>query len=228
MPSDGRPGMFDVARVVEAWPLLAKGASVTVQLTVAASAVSLVVGTLAAMLQLSRLPGGYWISRVYVSAMRGTPLLVQLFVVFFGLPLLGIRGEAFLAAVVAIGLNSGAFVTEILRAAVLNVPRGQLEAAEAVGMSRWQVWRRTILPQAFVTSLPALTNEFTILLKATPLASVVAVTELTYAGQLVIARTFEPTEILLTVAAVYVAFVLCLSQVSRRMESRFARRWFVQ
>lgn len=219
--------MFEVARVVEAWPLLARGAWVTVQLTVAASVLSLVVGTLAAMLQLSRIPGGYWVSRIYVSAMRGTPLLVQLFVVFFGLPLLGIRGEAFLAAVIAIGLNSGAFVTEILRAAVLNVSRGQLEAAETVGMSRWQGWRRIILPQAFVTSLPALTNEFTILLKATPLASVVAVTELTYAGQLVIARTFEPVEILLTVAALYVAFVLCLSQVSRRMESRFSRRWSV-
>ena len=83
--------MFDVARVVEAWPLLAKGASVTVQLTIAASAVSLTVGTLSAMLQLSRVPGGYWLSRVYVSAMRGTPLLVQLFVVFFGLPLLSVR-----------------------------------------------------------------------------------------------------------------------------------------
>ena len=149
-------------------PLLARGAWVTVQLTLAATALSLVVGTLSAMLQLSRFRAGYWASRVYVSAMRGTPLLVQLFVVFFGLPLLGIRGEAFLAAVIAIGLNSGAFVTEILRAAVLNVPRDQLEAAEAVGMSRWQIWRRTILPQAFVTSLPALTNEFTILLKATP------------------------------------------------------------
>ena len=219
--------MFEISRVVDAWPLLAKGAWVTVQLTLAATALSLVVGTLSAMLQLSRFRAGYWVSRVYVSAMRGTPLLVQLFVVFFGLPFLGIRGQAFLAAVIAIGLNSGAFVSEILRAAVLNVPRGQLEAAEAVGMSRWQVWRRVILPQAFVTSLPALTNEFTILLKATPLASVVAVTELTYAGQLVIARTFEPVEILLTVAAAYVAFVLCLSQVSRRMESRFARRWTV-
>ena len=219
--------MFEISRVVDAWPLLAKGAWVTVQLTFAASALSLVVGTLSAMLQLSRFRAGYWVSRVYVSAMRGTPLLVQLFVVFFGLPLLGIRGEAFLAAVIAIGLNSGAFVTEILRAAVLNVPRGQLEAAETVGMSRWQAWRRVILPQAFVTSLPALTNEFSILLKATPLASVVAVTELAYAGQLVIARTFEPVEILLTIAALYVAFVLCLSQVSRRMESRFARRWSV-
>ena len=225
--SDMFSDIFDVARVIEAWPLLAEGAAVTLRLTLAAVALSLAIGTLSAMAQLSGHAVGYWTSRVYVSAMRGTPLLVQLFVVFFGLPLLGIRGQAFLAAVIAIGLNSGAFVTEILRAAVLNVPAGQIEAAEAVGMSRRQVWRRVVLPQAFVTSLPALTAEFTILLKATPLASVVAVTELTYAGQLVIARTFEPVEILLTVAAAYIVFVLALSRLSRGMERRFARRWAV-
>ncbi|MGI9332742.1 MAG: amino acid ABC transporter permease [Gammaproteobacteria bacterium] len=214
--------MLDLSRVVDAWPELSRGGLVTVQLFLCCVAVSLTVGTASAMLQVSRIPGGYWLSRIYVSAMRGTPLLVQLFVVFFTLPLIGIRNQAFLAAVIAIGLNSGAFVTEILRASVLNVPRGHVEAAEAIGMSSAQVWARVILPQAFVTSLPALASEFTILLKATPLASVIAVTELTYAGQLVVARTFQPTEVLLAVTLGYIAVALCFTQLARWLERRCA------
>jgi len=201
---------------------LLDGAVVTVELTVCAALLSLIIGTLSVALQLSRFRAGYWLSRSYVSAMRGTPLLVQLFVVFFGLPLLGIKGQSFLAATLAIGFNSGAFVTEILRAAILNVPAGQLEAAQAIGMSRAQTSRRVIMPQALVLSLPALTTEFTLVLKATPLASVVAVTELTYTGTLIIARTFHPTEILLTVAAGYVVVALAFTQLSRWLEQRFA------
>ena len=216
--------MFEFTRVIDALPRLAEGAVVTIELTVASAALSLVVGSLSAVLQLSRVPGGYWISRVYVSAMRGTPLLVQLFLVFFTLPLIGIKGQPFLAAFLAIGLNSGAFVTEIIRAAVLNVPKGHLEAAEAIGMSRAQTWRRVILSQAYVVSLPALTNEFTILLKATPLASVVAVKELTYSGQLIVARTFEPTEVLLTVAGGYIAIVILFSRFARWLERHYAER----
>ncbi|MEQ8964965.1 MAG: amino acid ABC transporter permease [Azospirillaceae bacterium] len=211
--------------MTDAWPQLLEGAVTTVQLTAAAAVLSLVVGLLSAMLQLSRVPGGYWISRVYVSAMRGTPILVQLFVVFFGLPLIGIRDQNFLAATLAIGLNSGAFVTEIIRASVAAVPHGEVEAAESIGMGKRHVWQRVVLPRALVTSLPALTNEFTILLKATPLASVVAVTELTYAGQLVISRTFEPVEILLTIAATYIVIALTLSQLSRWLERRYAVLW---
>lgn len=205
-----------------ALPELLRGATITIELTLFSAAVSLVIGTLSAMLQLSHVPGGYWVSRAYVSAIRGTPLLVQLFVVFFGLPLLGIKGQAFLAAVLAFGLNSGAYVTEILRAAVLNIPSGQIEAAEAIGMSPFQIWLRLIMPQALVTSLPALTNEFTILLKSTPLASVVAVTDLTFAGQLIIARSFQPAAILPAVAMGYIGVALLFTQLSRWLERRFA------
>lgn len=214
--------MLDISRVFDAWPELANGGLVTVRLFLCCVAVSLAVGTASAMLQISKIPGGFLLSRIYVSAMRGTPLLVQLFVVFFTLPLIGIKNQAFLAAVIAIGLNSGAFVTEILRANVMNVARGHVEAAEAIGMSRAQVWARVILPQAFVTSLPALASEFTILLKATPLASIVAVTELTYASQLVVARTFRPTEIMLAVAVGYIVVALCFTQFARWLERRCA------
>lgn len=213
--------MFNFDLFFESLPILATAAIVTVQLTVSSAVLSLLFGTLSVMLQLSKIPGGYWFSRTYVSIMRGTPLLVQLFVVFFGLPLLGIKGQAFLAAAIAIGLNSGAYTTEILRAAVQNVPSGQIEAARAMGMSNRQIWLRVILPQALVVSLPALTSEFTIVLKSTPLASVVAVTELTYAGVIIQARAFSAIEIFVPIAAGYVLIALSFTQVSRWLERRF-------
>jgi len=213
---------FDAQLLIDSLPALSSAAVTTVQLTVVSALLSVLFGTVSVMLQLSPLPGGYWLSRAYVSVMRGTPLLVQLFVVFFGLPLVGIKGEPFLAAVLAFGLNSGAYTTEILRAAILNVPKGQIEAAEAIGMSRLQIWRRVILPQAFVVSLPALTNEFTIVLKSTPLASVVAVTELTYTGVIIQARAFSAIEILVPIAAGYVLIALAFTQTARWLERRFA------
>lgn len=154
--------------------------------------------------------------------MRGTPLVVQLFAVYFGLPFFGITASPFIAAVFAIGLNSGAYTTEIMRAAVLNIPRGHTEAAETIGMTNLQTWRRVILPQALVQSLPALTNEFTIVLKSTSLASIVAVTELTYTGVLIQSRTFTALEILLPVAAIYIAIALVFTQASRWFERRNA------
>lgn len=212
----------DLSIVIDAWPELWRAGIVTVKLTLACIGLSLGVGIFSAACQLSQIPPLYWLSRIYVSVMRGTPLLVQLLVVFFGLPLIGLQGQAFLAGVLAIGLNSGAYVTEILRAAILNIPNGQLEAAQVMGMSRIQIWRRILLPQAFVTSLPALTNEFTIVLKSTPLASVVAVTELTYAGQLIISRNYRATAVMLTVALGYILITLSVSLVSRWLERRFA------
>jgi polar amino acid transport system permease protein len=142
--------------------------------------------------------------------------------VFFGLPLLGIKTYPFVAAAIAIGLNSGAYTTEILRAAVMAVPTGHVEAGETVGMSRFQIWRRIRLPQAFALSLPALTNEFTIVLKSTPLASIVAVTELTYTGVLIQARAFTALEIMLPVAAMYIAIALVFTQLARWLERRLA------
>jgi polar amino acid transport system permease protein len=217
--------MFNTQVFLESVPALIGPATVTIQLTACASLLSLVFGTLSAMLQLSGMPPGYWMSRAYVSIMRGTPLLVQLLVVFFALPLVGLRGYAFLAAALAIGLNSGAYTTEILRAAVLNVPQGQIEAAESIGLSRLQIWRRVILPQAGAVSLPALTSEFTIVLKSTPLASVVAVTELTYAGVLIQARTFSAIEVFVPIAIGYIAIALALTQLSRWLERRLHARY---
>jgi polar amino acid transport system permease protein len=212
--------MFDLAIFAQALPALGSAAIVTVELTIAACAVSLVAGTLSAAAQLGGGPVGYWASRSYVSLMRGTPLFVQLLVVYFGLPYFGIRGQAFLAASLAIGLNSGAYTTEILRAAILAVPQGQIDAAATIGLTWPTIWRRIILPQAVITSLPMLTAEFTIVLKSTPLASVIAVTELTYTGVLIQSRTFTAVEVFVTIAVGYILIAQLMMRTSRNLEGR--------
>lgn len=207
-------------QVLAALPELGRGLLMTLLLTVLASLVSVVMGQLGCFLQLRRA----WIWRtfghLYVSLMRGTPAIVQLFVVFFTLPKLGLGGQPLLAAVLAIGLNSGAYVAEILRVNRRLVTRGQLEAARTLGLSRLLTWWYVINPQVLRASLPMLVNEFTILLKTTPLASVVALTELTFAGQIVIARTYEATQVLLLVAAGYLLIALPLTTLARRLEAK--------
>lgn len=205
-------------------PELAAGAATTVLLTAAAAAISFLVGAAVAALRLGGSAVGSALARLYVSFMRGTPALVQLFLVFFGLPLLGLGGHPFWAAAVAIGLNSAAYVSEILRANILSIPVGQGEAAEAVGLSRPRFWRRVVLPQAVKSALPALTNEATLLLKTTPLASVVAVTDLTFSGQMIIARTYEAGRTLALVAVGYLALNVAITRASAGLERRWALR----
>lgn len=207
-------------QVIAALPELGHGLLMTLVLTVLASMVSVVMGQLGCLLQLRRAWIWRFIGRLYVSLMRGTPAIVQLFVVFFTLPRLGLGGQPMLAAVVAIGLNSGAYVAEILRVNRSLVTRGQLEAARTLGLSRALTWWYVINPQVMRASLPMLVNEFTILLKTTPLASVVALTELTYAGQIVIARTYDATQVLLLVAAGYLLIALPLISAARRLEAK--------
>ena len=207
-------------QVVAALPELGHGLLMTLVLTVLASLVSVVMGQLGCFLQLRRAWIWRAIGRLYVSLMRGTPAIVQLFVVFFTLPRLGLGGQPMLAAVIAIGLNSGAYVAEILRVNRSLVTRGQLEAARTLGLSRFLTWWYVINPQVMRASLPMLVNEFTILLKTTPLASVVALTELTSAGQIVIARTYEATQVLLLVAAGYLLIAMPLIAAARRLEAK--------
>ncbi|MBS0882804.1 amino acid ABC transporter permease [Pantoea sp. JGM49] len=207
-------------QLVAALPELGHGLLMTLVLTVLASLVSVVMGQLGCFLQLRRAWIWRAIGRLYVSLMRGTPAIVQLFVVFFTLPRLGLGGQPMLAAVIAIGLNSGAYVAEILRVNRSLVTRGQLEAARTLGLSRFLTWWYVINPQVMRASLPMLVNEFTILLKTTPLASVVALTELTYAGQIVIAHTYEATQVLLLVAAGYLLIAMPLIAAARRLEAK--------
>jgi polar amino acid transport system permease protein len=211
-------------QVIHSLPTLVDGWLLTVELTLVGAAGSLVFGHIALALQLVRHAPLRWAARLYISFMRGTPSLVQLFVLFFALPLIGLGGRPMLAAALALGLNSGAYTAEILRGNLRVVTAGQFEAAVALGMPPWRIWARIALPQMLAASLPALINEFTILLKTTPLASVVAVTELTYAGQMVIARTYTSAQVMLLVSVGYLAVALPVIHFARRAEGALDAR----
>ncbi|WOI57895.1 amino acid ABC transporter permease [Palleronia sp. LCG004] len=214
--------MLDLANLQAALPELAHGLYMTVMLSGCAMVLSWLFGTALVVCLLSPAALPRRAAAILVSFLRGTPALVQLFLVFFTLPLAGIKVPPFTAAAVTLGLNSGAYVAEILRGGLGSLPSGQAEAAEALGFPRWRIWTRVLLPQAVRVSLPSLVNELTLLVKTTPLASVVAVTELTFAGQIVVARTFEPTEVLLAVALAYILLNLALTDLAARLDRRLA------
>lgn len=159
-----------------------------------------------------------WGCRLYISLMRGTPLFIQILIVYYLLPAVGLDLPPFLAGAVALSLNSGAYVTEIIRGGLHAVPAGQVDAARAFGMSSALRWRRVILPQALIAVLPPLTVEFTALLKASALLSVIAVVELTRTAQQIIAATFRPIELWLDAALLYFIMCFLLGQVARRLE----------
>src|SRR5471030_493004 len=192
------------AQVSAGIPEILQGLWVTVELTFLAALFSVVVSHGICFLLLSKHPLLHSLGLAYVSIMRGTPVIVQLFVVFFTLPKIGLGGQPMLAAVLAIGMNSAAYVAEILRVNRRLVTSGQLEAARTLGLSRLMTWWYVITPQV---------------LKTTPLASVVALTELTYAGQVVIARSYEATQVLLLVAAGYLLVALPLVYLARYCEN---------
>jgi cystine transport system permease protein len=184
-------------------PFLLKGAYYTVILSLGGMFFGLVLGFGLALMRLSRLRLLSGIARVYVSFFRGTPLLVQLFVIYYGLPQLGIELDPLPAALIGFSLNMGAYACEILRAAIGAVDRGQWEAAASIGMTRAQTMRRAILPQAARTALPPLGNSFISLVKDTALAATIQVPELFRQAQLITARTFEIFTMYLAAALIY-------------------------
>ncbi|WP_426043552.1 cystine ABC transporter permease [Caulobacter sp. DWR3-1-2] len=189
--------------LAESAPLLLKGAGYTVLLSVIGMGVGLVIGFGLALMRLSRSPLLRWPAAVYVSAIRGTPLLVQLFLIYYGLPQLGIELPPLLAAGIGFSINIGAYAGEILRSAIAAVDKGQWEAASVLGMSRGQALRRVILPQAARTAVAPLANSFISLVKDTSLAATIQVPELFRQAQLITARTYEIFTMYLAAAALY-------------------------
>ena len=158
---------------------------------------------------------------VYADCIRGTPLLVQIFLIYFALPMItGQRVEPFIAAVAACGINSGAYVSEIFRAGIQSIDVGQMEAGRSLGLTWWQTMRYIILPQAFKNILPPLGNEFIAMLKDSSLVSVIGFEELTRRGQLIIAQTYGSFEIWMTVAILYLIMTLAISRFVAWLEKR--------
>jgi L-cystine transport system permease protein len=204
-------------------PLLWAGLTFTVPLTLLSFALGLALGLVVAVTRLFSAAPFVILVRFYVWVIRGTPLLVQLFVIFYGLPSLGVLLDAFPAALIGFTLNIGAYTSEIIRAVISSVPRGQWEAAYSIGMSWSQAMRRTILPQAARVAVPPLSNTFISLVKDTSLAAAITVPELFQTAQRIVATTYEPLILYIEAALIYLALSSILSALQIRLERRFAR-----
>lgn len=204
-------------------PLIAGAVTGTIPLTLASFAFGLALALLVALMRLSRNAVVSGAARFYVSVIRGTPLLVQLFVIFYGLPSLGVKLDPWPSAIIAFSLNVGGYAAEVIRAAILSVPKGQWEAGHTIGMSRGQSLRRIILPQAARVSVPPLSNTFISLVKDTSLASLILVTELFRNAQQIAAFSQEFMVLYLEAALVYWVICLALSSGQSVLEKRLDR-----
>ena len=210
--------------MVDALPsLLWAGLVFTIPLTLLSFTFGLALGLLTALARLFAPKPVSAVARFYVWVIRGTPLLVQLFVIFYGLPSVGILLDAFPAALIGFTLNVGAYSSEIIRAVISSVPKGQWEAAFSIGMSWRQAMIRTILPQAARVAVPPLSNTFISLVKDTSLAAAITVPELFQAAQRIVATTYEPLILYIEAALIYLALSTVLSTLQVRLEKRFAR-----
>ena len=205
------------------WPIVWGGISGTIPLALASFAIGLVLALAVALMRLSKNRVVSNIARFYISVIRGTPLLVQLFVIFYGLPAIGLVIDPWPSAIVAFSLNVGGYAAEVIRAAILSVPKGQWEAAYTIGMSPATTLRRVILPQAARVSVPPLSNTFISLVKDTSLASLILVTELFRVSQQIAAFSQEFMLLYLEAALVYWLFCLALSGGQARLEKRLDR-----
>ena len=209
--------------IVESLPDLLRGARFTITLSLGGMLFGLLLGFGLALIRLYAARPLQWLVRFYVSFFRGTPLLVQLFVIYYGLPEIGLELAPLTAALIGFSLNMAAYLCEILRAAIAGIEKGQWEAAASLGMSRWQTLRRIILPQAGRTALPPLGNSFISLVKDTSLAATIQVPELLREAQLITARTFEVFAMYLSAALIYWALASLLSLAQTRLENRVNR-----
>lgn len=210
------------------WPLLYAGLVFTVPLTLASFGIGL---ALAFVVALVRLFGPKWaiaIVRFYVWLFRGSPLLVQLFVIFYGLPNVGIVLDPLTAAIIGFSLNVGAYNSEVIRGVIESIPKGQWEAAYSMGMTREQALRRAILPQAARVALPPLSNSFIALVKDTSLAAVLTVPEVFQAAQRIASVTYEPLILYTEAALVYLVFSSVLSSAQVKLERKFGRHALFQ
>lgn len=212
---------FQWSLIAKSMPLLVSGAAMTIELTTIAVAVGLFIGTFMGMARVSSFLPVKVLAAVYVDFIRGTPLLVQIFIVYFGIPqLIGAPMPPFVAAIIALGINSGAYVAEIVRAGIQSIDKGQMEAARSLGMTYAQSMAHIIMPQAMRRIIPPLGNEFIAMLKDSSLVSVIAMEELFRKGQIIYTRTYRPFEIYMAVAFLYLIMTFTISRFVQFTERR--------
>jgi cystine transport system permease protein len=203
--------------LIQSLPVLAQGALLTIKFAILSMIFGLIGGAMLALMGISHSRPLNWIARVYVSVMRGTPLLVQIFVIYYGLPSFGISLDPTPAGVIALSANVAAYLSESMRGAILGIHQGQWLASYSLGLSRRQTLRYVIAPQALRIAVPSLSNSLISLVKDTSLVSVITVTELLRSAQEMIASTYQPLPLYLAAAAVY--WVLCQAL-------EWAQRWY--
>ncbi len=212
---------LNVDLMINSLPLLIAGAGITIQITAISVGLGLIIGMFVGIARISNVKLLRWLAAIYIDFLRGTPLLVQIFLIYFALPvILGQRVDPFIAAITACGINSGAYIAEIFRAGIQAIDEGQMEAGRSLGMTWVQTMRYIIVPQAFKNIVPPLGNEFIALLKDSSLVSVIGFEELTRRGQLIIARTYGSLEIWISVAIIYLVMTLTISRLVAYLEKR--------
>ena len=220
---------LDFSPVWAGWPQLLRGAWVTIEITSCALLLGCVMGLI---IGLGRLKPErrilYGVCTAYVAVIRGTPLLVQLFILFFGLPQFGIVLPAFFCGVIGLGLYSGAYVSEVVRGAIQSVDRGQMEAARSLGMSYRLAMRSVVLPQAAVRMIPPLGNEFIALIKNSALVSLLTIHDVMHEGQKIISVSYRSLEVYLAIAVVYFVLTGVTTLALRHVEQRLRAGGMVQ
>ena len=200
--------------------ILLPGLTMTVPLTVLSFSFALIIAVIVAMIQFAKIRVLKEIARFYIWIIRGTPVLVQLYLVFYGLPGLGITIDPFPSAVIVFSINEGAYAAETVRAALESIPKGQIEAGYCAGMTYFQIMRRIVLPQAFRTAFPPLSNSLIAMVKETSLAANITVVEMFMAAQRIVARTYEPLALYCEVALIYLLFSTVLTKLQASGEKR--------
>jgi L-cystine transport system permease protein len=216
--------LFNVELAIDSLPILLKGLQFTLWIAAFSMLFSLLLGLLIGIGRMSKYALLRWTCRVYISFMRGTPLLVFLFILYYGLPVIGIQfSSPITAAIVGISLNFAAYNAEVVRSAIMSVPKGQWESAAALQMNFGQTMRRIIIPQATRIALPPLSNIFLDIVKGTSLASVITVHELLYNARLVAGKTYESLTLYITAALIYWVVCIIIGYFQERLEQRYNR-----
>ncbi|RLE59887.1 MAG: amino acid ABC transporter permease [Thermoprotei archaeon] len=207
--------------ILKILPYLAQGLTITFYVSIVSFLIGLTIASALTPLRVFLRPSLSLVIKSYIEVFRGTPLLVQLFIIYFGLPSLGVKFDPLTAGIIALSLNSSAYQAEILRSSIKAIPESQYHSAEALGMSTVQVYRYVILPQAIRAAIPALVNEVVTLVKESSLVSIIGVAELTRRGEYIVASTFRALEAYIAVAVVYLVVCIAMSQVSKILERKF-------
>ena len=203
---------MDIALILRVYPFFLEAAWVTIELSVLTAILGLTCGAFGAAARMSRLAPLRWIGAAYVSLFRGTPALIQIFILYFGGPQIGIQLDSFSAGTIALGVNIGAYMTETIRGAIVSVDRGQTEAARTLGMSRWETMRKVILPKAARMMIRPLGVNINALIKGTALVAPISVIELTYTAQRFIGSTYKPFEMFLLSGLLYMVIIYVVGQ----------------